>query len=252
MPAPTSNNRPSLSLQTGIPYGPGKLSVPEVSQAGTTVLYEMGDRTADRAWNGDGLNLSVEARVRAAMNGDAQLDRVQVKAGVEGLAAKINVVENGRGKVNFDGVSLSDGFFKGQVDDARDYLKENKVAAVGAAIGTLVVAHEVAKSAGPIKVDTGNIDVYKNGGFTAAVVGEVAITGDKNWIRGQGAKAKLNYHNDASGDWSLEAGYDRDSRTRVQGNWNKTFDNGVSMHANAFYEEKTKNAGVFVGVGYRF
>lgn len=252
MPAPTSNNRPNLSLQTGIPYGPGKLSVPDANEAGTTVRYELGDRTADRAFNGDGLNLSVEARVRAATNGDAELERVQLKGGVEGLAAKINVVENGRGKLNFNGLSLSDGFFKGKVDDARDYLKENPAAAVGAVVGTVVVAHEAAKVAGPIKVDTGNINVYKRDGFTAAVVGEVAITGDKNWIRAQGAKAKLNYHDDASGDWSLEAGYDRDSRTRVQGNWNKTFDNGVNVHANAFYEEKTKNAGVFVGVGYRF
>jgi hypothetical protein len=248
---PVTNH--AANLTTGIPYGPGKLSVPDASPSGMTMKYELGSATADRTWNGDGLYLSAEARTRADAHGDADMEHVRVRAGMEGLHAKIGLVKNGEVKPRFEGLSLKDGAFKGEVNDARDYLKAHPVAGVAAVTGAVALAHVVAKETGdPIKVDTGKVKLYSEGGFTASVVGEVAITGKKDILRAQGGKLRLGYNDRSIGDVSLEAGYDRDDRTRVSANWSRTLDNGMNLNANAFYEEKTKSAGVFFGMSYKW
>lgn len=245
---PTSN-----TLTTGVAAGPGRFSVPESSPGGATLKYELGDRQADREFNGDGLYLSAEARLRSAGRGQDSLERLRVTTGVEGVAAKIDLVRDGEAKPHFAGLSLKDGYFKGQVNDARDYLKENPAAAVGAAVGAVAIAHVIAKETGDdIKIDTGKVKLYENGGLTASVVGEIAITGKSSIIRGQGAKAVVGYTDYQYGNFSVEAGYDRDERIRAQANWSKTFDSGLEARAGAFYEQRSHNAGVSVGLSYRF
>lgn len=244
-------NRPVSPPTTGLPPGPGKLTTTRTSAESATITYELGDRNGDREWNYDGLNLSAEARLRT---GDAEnLERVRVSAGVEGLNAKIDLVRDGELKPRFAGLSLRDGYFKGQVRDAGDYLKENPVAAAGAVVGVIAVGHAVAKATGDdLKIDTGKVRLYKDGDFTAHAVGEIAITGDKDILRAQGAKVVLGYNTSEYGNMSLEAGYDRDDRTKVSAKWSKTTDSGVAMYANAFYEERNKNAGVSVGLSYKW
>lgn len=244
-------NRPVQTPPPGAPGGPGKITTTRNSVDSATITYELGDRNGDRAWNYDGLNLSAEAKLRM---GDAEnLERVRLSAGVEGLNAKIDLVRDGELKPRFAGLSLRDGYFKGQVRDAGEYLKDHPVAATGAVVGAVAVAHVIAKETGdPIKVDTGKVRLYQNGGFTAHAVGEIAITGDKDILRAQGAKVRLGYTDADYGAMSLEAGYDRDDRTKVTAQWSKTTDAGVAMYANAFYEERHKNAGVSVGLSYRW
>lgn len=245
--------RPASNLTTGVPVGPGRFSIPEVSPDRATLKLEVGDRQADTAWNGDGLHLSAEARLRSAQAGQESIERLRLQGGAEGLIAKVDLVRDGEVKPRFRGVSLKDGYFKGQVDEARDYLKEHPAAATGAVIGAVAVGHLIAKETGDdLKVDTGKIKLYQNGGLTASVVGEVAITGDSSILRAQGAKAVVGYEDRQYGNFNLEAGYDRDDRTRIEARWQKTYQNGVEAHARAFYEEKNSNAGVFVGLSYRF
>lgn len=243
-------NRPVPPLKTGVPYGPGKLSMPEADASSVTLKYELGDRAADRAWNYDGLNLSAEAKLRDGRT--EALERVRVNVGVEGLNAKIDLVRDGEMKPRV-GLSLRDGYFKGQVRDAGEYLKDNPLAATGAVVGAIALGHVIAKETGDdIKFDTGKIRLYQNGGFTAHAVGELAITGDKEILKAQGAKVRMGYSDSQYGEMSLEAGYDRDDRTKVTAAWSKTLDSGMALTANAFYEEKSKNAGVSVGLNYRW
>ena len=251
---PVSNShRPPLDLKGGVPAGPGRFSVPESSASGATMKYVVGQEQADRVFNGDGLHLSAEAKLRNnAHSQDEALERLQVRAGVEGVIAKVDVVRNGELNPRV-GLSLRDGYFKQQVREGGEYLKDHPAAAVGAVAGAVVVGHLIAKETGDdIKVDTGKIKLYRDGGLTASVVGEVAITGEKSMVRGQGAKLRVDYNTPEVGNLSVEAGYDRDSHTRVQANWSKTFDSGMQMNANAFYEDKTRNAGVFVGLSYKW
>jgi hypothetical protein len=227
--------------------------VSSASADAVTINYDLGDTSPDRAWNGDGLHLSAEARLRSADRSAESLERLRVRAGFEGLEAKIDLVRNGEAKPHFAGVSLKDGYFKGQVKEAGEYLKDHPAAAVGVAAGAIVAAHEIAKRTGDdIKVDTGKIKLYQQGGLTASVVGEVAITGDKDWVRAQGARLNLGYTDSQMGDLSLEAGYDRDSRTKVEAKWAKTYSSGLEANARVFYEEKNRNTGVQVGLSYRF
>lgn len=245
--------RSAASLATGTPAGPGRFSIPASTPDGATMKYELGDRQADDAWNGDGLFLSAEARLRNASRQQDSLERLRLEAGVEGVVAKVDLVRNGEAKPHFAGVSLKDGYFKGQVREAGEYLKAHPAAAAGTVVGAVAIAHVIARETGDdIKVDTGKIKLYQNGALTASVVGEVAITGDSSIIRGQGAKAVLGYKDRQYGDFSLEAGYDRDDRTRVEARWSKTFDSGVQANARAFYEGRTGNTGVYAGLSYRF
>jgi hypothetical protein len=244
-------NRPVSNLPTGAPTGPGKLTTTRTSPDTATITYELGDRNGDREWNYDGLNVSAEAKLR--MGERENLERIRVSAGVEGLNAKIDLVRDGELKPHFAGLSLRDGYFKGQVRDAGEYLKEHPLAATGAVVGVVAVAHVIAKETGdPIKVDTGKVRLYQNGGFSAHAVGEIAITGDKDILRAQGAKLRMGYTDADYGTMSLEAGYDRDDRTKVTAQWSKTTDAGVAMYANASYEQRSKNASVNVGLSYRW
>ncbi|MNS32055.1 hypothetical protein D3C72_641260 [compost metagenome] len=247
---PVSPIRPT---QTPPPGGPGKWAVTQTDPNRATMTYTLGDNQPDRTWNGDGLHLSAEAQVRAGQHGEAEMERLRVRAGIEGIEAKIGLVKDGVAKPRFEGLSLKDGALKQNVRDAGEYLKDHPAAAAGVLVGTVVIAHEVAKATGDdIKVDTGKIKLYQQDGFTASVVGEVAITGDSAWIRGQGAKLRMGYQTPDVGDLSVEAGYDRDARTKVTANWSKTYDSGLRATAGAFYEERNKNYGVNVGLSYRF
>src|SRR5690348_13085403 len=100
------SNQSSLDLSRGVPSGPGTWSVPEDSGIATTAKYQLGDPTADRVFNGDGLNLSVEARKLTGSTPDGSLDRVDVQAGIEGLNAKVGLVRNGKADAHFEGLSL--------------------------------------------------------------------------------------------------------------------------------------------------
>ena len=68
----------------------------------------------------------------------------------------------------------------------------------------------------------------------------------------EGARARLKYNDGETGDFSLEAGYDRSDKVRVEANWSKTLDSGMSLNAGAYYESRNHDAGVRVGLGYRF
>lgn len=247
------SNRPQPNLTTGVPYGPGKLSVPEVTPTGATMKYVLGSETADRELNWDGLHLSAEARLRhEARRQEETIEQLQLRAGVEGVIAKVDVVRNGEVDPRVR-LSLRDGYFKQQVREGGEYLKDHPAAAIGAVAGTIVVGHLIAKETGDdIKIDTGKIKLYQDGGFTASVVGELAITGEKSMVRAQGAKLRLGYDTPEVGNLSVEAGYDRKDHARVSANWSKTLDSGMHVSANAFYEDKTRNAGVSVGLNYRF
>lgn len=116
----------------------------------------------------------------------------------------------------------------------------------------MVIANAIAKKSGPIKLDTGHVTVYENGPLTASVVGELAITGTSSVIRAEGAKARLKYNDGETGDFSLEAGYDRSDKVRVEANWSKRLDSGMALNAGAYYESRNHDAGVRVGLNYRF
>ncbi|MFN3432636.1 MAG: hypothetical protein ACK46X_22150, partial [Candidatus Sericytochromatia bacterium] len=170
---PVSPIRPAQNPPSGLPVGPGKLAVTQPDANRATMTYTIGDNTADRTWNGDGLHLSAEAQVRAGQHGDAEMERLRLRAGIEGIEAKIGLVQDGVARPRFEGLSLKDGALKQNVRDAGEYLKDHPAAAVGVAVGAVVIAHEVAKATGDdIKVDTGKIRVYQKDGLTASVVGE--------------------------------------------------------------------------------
>jgi hypothetical protein len=71
-------------------------------------------------------------------------------------------------------------------------------------------------------------------------------------IRAEGAKARLKYNDGETGDFSLEAGYDRSDKVRVEANWNKTLNSGMALTAGAYYESRNHDAGVHAGLSYRF
>lgn len=243
-------NRSTANVQTGVPLGPGKFSIPEATPEAATARYELGERKADAALNGDGLHLSAEARVRAGHAGPEALERVRLRVGVEGVEAKIRLAKDGRGDLAFDGLSLKDGYVKDRLEAGKDWLEDRPVAAGAAVVGVLAVGHEVAKRQGPIRFDTGDIEIYEKGGFSAEVEGELELTGDSRFIRPSGVKGRLAYESDSVGKMALEATYDLDKHARATATWSKRFDNGVEAYANASWDRGETRA--FVGMSYRW
>lgn len=243
----------SASTRAPLPVKPpGRSGLPALPGQRTHVLYELGDRKADRAWNRDGLSLSVEARLSSSAQPGTSSGRVRMRAGLEGLEAKIGLVRDGEPKLRFEGLSLKEGFFRGQLSDAGDYLKERPVLAAGAVVGAFAAAQAVASKSGPIKVDTGRIKFYDHGALTAAVVGEVAITGDKHLVSPRGASLRVGYRDASAGNFSMEAGYDREVHTQVRARWHKQLAENMNVEASAYYDERPRNAGVNFSLVGRF
>lgn len=247
---PTTRSTPPSRLPSGVPYGPGKLSVPELNAERMTARYELGDRQADRAWNGDGLTLSAEAKLR---NGQREaLESVNLYAGVEGLEARFRVVDNGRGELDFRGLRLRDGYFKGKLEEGRDWLAERPVAAGAAVAGAIALTHVVAQHEGPIEVDTGKIKLYQENGLTASVTGVVQFTGDSRVVRPHGAKAKLEYQTPDFGKLSLEAEIEKGRGTRAEARWEKQYSPDLHVNARVYHDAGTNDTGAFVGLSYRW
>lgn len=243
-------NRSTATMQQGVALGPGKLSVPELTGDRLTARYDMGEKKADAALNGDGLHLSAEAKLRAHGRGQESLERLRLNVGAEGVIAKIRLAKDGEADLGFDGLSLKDGYFKDRLEAGKDWLEDRPVAAGAAVVGVLAAGHAVAKAHGPIGFDTGGIELYEKHGFSAEVEGDLELTGDSRFIRPTGAKGRLAYESRSVGRMALEAGYDVDKGPRAGASWAKRFDNGVEAHASASWNRQETQA--FVGVSYRW